>query len=246
MDINELIKEQQGALAARKRADRLRSWGLNYFKKILRDEDYALPERIDAFVVLSCGRFTPDGPDGAKTPAEVEAIEESEECQWRVAYAVARLVAWKINHPPPWHGWPLLVLNGASQQLAMMETWAKQSIAKYQGAEKITICPLGPTAFPYTNTRTQFEDLNQAATEHGWRNIVIVSSDYHVPRCRLYFKYLDPQLWASTTMDYLPWCKAGRTSYDQAKALMLGEMERWVKYTESGDIAFPWMVGAGG
>ncbi len=112
-----------------------------------------------------------------------------------------------------------LVLNGATEQLQPM-----REIALSEGLTDDHIVPIdcGPRA--KANTKTQFEVL----WAYGFKNVVLVTSAYHVPRV------------ARQAAQFLPHdfqYQVDGAEGDETVDRVHGEISRIIQYAKKGDIA---------
>jgi len=212
------------------------------------------PERNAAIVVLSHGRFTPEGgPNGARTPKQVRIVEETKECQARVRFAFDRMVQWRLWHDPEFNQslmQPVIALSGATQQLKTMIDWIIiRSMKKERRHRALLRSTIDCEPFPYANSATQFQAIRrwfdrEAHFGHLFGTVELLTSDYHVPRCELYLaKYLPLAERQGTEIRVIgmPWASdPKRMKPEAAESLKQGEIRRCLQYAQKGDCAWPW------
>jgi hypothetical protein len=159
-----------------------------------------IPEQTDGIVILSW--------EGYKNPEHASRLT--------LGIKTYREVAGKSQQPP------IFVINAETEQLPPMKEHAREL-----GMEgEIALLDCGPAGV--ANSKTQIDALASDSRTKHLRNIVLITSDYHVPRvARTASKGL-PE-----TMNFLVLGARGHDSF----ARIYGEIMRIVRYSEKGDIS---------
>lgn len=203
------------------------------FRHILKNARYEISENTDAIMVLSAS------PRGWHTKDNIQ--EDHPEDTARIKFSIEvykEFVAKKLKKPieeiatedlksddlPP------LVLNGATEQLHMMERIA---LSLGFPREKIILFNCGDHAV--ANTKTQFTLLAQNRSTEKFKNIVVISTSYHMPRVA---RTATVSLPKDVNFDVLgvPVKDFPFNVYRSVK----GEVKRIINYSQKGDIsAYP-------
>jgi len=199
------------------------------FRKILKQPDYEPVPATQAVVVLS-GRYDRD-ESGQVTR------EDTEENIARIAFGVEvvrKIASLRSGKPPEEASFtdgPPLVLNGETEQLIMME---RVALSCGIPPEMIELVDCG--ARGVGNTRTQFEVMRADQRLAGLRNLLFITSGYHIPRVeRTAEKQLPPEdLYKVIAPPY------GYKGHNFKMFTIKGEIKRILTYSRKGDIAaFP-------
>lgn len=143
------------------------------FRRILKQPDYEPDPAAQAVVVLS-GRY--DRDESGRV-----IREDTEENIARIAFgveSVRKIAAMRSGTLPEssFTDGPPLVLNGETEQLNMME---RVALGCGIPAEMIELVDCGRRGVG--NTRTQFEVMQTDPRFAGLRNLLFITSGYHVP-----------------------------------------------------------------
>ena len=185
-------------------------------------------KQTDAIVALSAapikeanGEIIEDSPENvARVDVSIELIYEV------TARRLNKSISDLTDEDVVKHG-PHLVLDGETEQLnAMME------IAKSAGFPgKIVGLDCGKRG--EANTKTQFQAINTDLRFANTNHLTFVTSDYHIPRVsRTAAAQLTPRIY----FDVIAVPHDRYHEYDVYKTVK-GEVERIVKYSQTGDIA---------
>jgi uncharacterized SAM-binding protein YcdF (DUF218 family) len=199
------------------------------YRQVLQHPDYEPHSNTDAVVVLS-GRYDKDAAGNVTR-------EDTEENIARIAFgieSVRRIAAMRTGKPIETASFidgPPLVLNGETEQLPMMERVALNLGVPREAMELVDCGRRG-----VGNTRTQFEVMQQDERFANARNLLFITSGYHVPRVE---RTAERQLPEQDTYQVIapPY---GYQGHRFNIFTIRGEIRRILAYSQKGDIAtFP-------
>lgn len=198
------------------------------FRKAFHDRRYKIDPKTQIVVVLSGESFW----DENNIPIERAGIEN-----WvRVAFGidVVKYIASKRAKKPSFlltqeeidRFGPFLCLNGETEQLPILE-----EMATGLNFPCTRIIPMDCGKQGYANSKTQMHAINRDLPPDS--RLVIVTSDYHVPRAR---RTADVQLLPSMSFTVLSAPHYAAEQYPWMKFIR-GEIGRVIRYTQTGDIS---------
>ena len=200
------------------------------FRSILENSNYELPENTEAIMILSAS------PRGWHTASNTQ--EDHPEDEARIKFGVEvykRFLSKKLNKSIAEitdsdfrdGALPIFILNGATEQLQMMER-----IALRYGIPKEKIILLNCGDHVVANTKTQFTKLAEHPVAGRFTNIAVVSANYHIPRVARTASTNLPQ---DVNFDVLgvPFKDMPFNVYRKVR----GEVKKIFEYYKKGDIA---------
>ena len=200
------------------------------FRNMLENARYVIPANTEALVILSLS------PRGWHTEANKdEDFSEDVGCIKFGVEVYKKFVARKFNKLVSElteldlkdDSLPFFILNGATEQLAMMER-----IAVSFGLPKERIILLNCGDHVVANTKTQFTKLAEHPVAGRFTNIAVVSANYHIPRVARTASTNLPQ---DVNFDVLgvPFKDMPFNVYRKVR----GEVKKIFEYYKKGDIA---------
>lgn len=201
------------------------------FRDILEKAHYEISPETDAIMVLSAS------PPGWDNRAPEERADFPEDVK-RIEFAIEvyrRFASQKLGKPLEEltpedlknESLPPLVLNGATEQQPMMERIAR----KYGFPEDKTIF-LNCGDHHIANTKTQFTKLSEHPIVGKFKNFVVISTSYHIPRTARTASVNLPED-VNFEMLGVPLEKLPFDVYKKVR----GEVKRIELYSQKGDIA---------
>ncbi|HLC99825.1 MAG TPA: hypothetical protein VJC11_02585 [Patescibacteria group bacterium] len=205
-DIHRLIQEFRDHLAAKK---------------------YEAPTETGGVVVLSAPQELRDNEVVEKTDENVARIEYSIDLVKQITAKKAGKPLEEVTSQDIIAFGPPLILNGETEQLPMMQEVARESGFP---EEKVQLLNSGDRG--KSNTKTQFERINDDPRYQNTKHFIFVSTSYHIPRVtRTADKNLDQNVNFEVigvpldTFDYNVYRK------------VRGEVKRILSYSERGDVS---------
>lgn len=201
------------------------------FREALTSIEYEIPVKTDGVVILSGKNFIKDGesidysyPENAENKERIEMGIE----------IIKQIVAKKTNKSIDEIGnedilqhAPSLILSGTTKQLPIMK-----QIVEEMGFPVENLKLVNCEASGISNTKTQFETINNYFAGKKHEHITFITSDYHVPRAvRTGYKNLNQDI----NFDIIP-VPHGKIPYDVFK-VVYGEVKKIISYANNGDIS---------
>ena len=200
------------------------------FRDLIENDNYEIPYDTEAIMVISA----PPNLNG-KTKEE---IEETLENVKRIDLGIEiykKIIAQKLNKNISDINQedlknklsPLLVLNGDTEQLVMME---RVTLSRSFPLEKIKLINCGDRSI--ANTKTQFEKTAEDPIVGKFKHITFITTSYHIPRLARTASVLLPKN-QNFEIIGIPYKDYPFDIYKKVK----GEVKRIINYSQKGDIS---------
>lgn len=196
------------------------------FRDHLTTEKYEPPTETSGVVVLSAPPEKRDNEVIEKTPENVARIEYGIEMIKQVVAKKSKKPIEEITNEDIIKYAPPLILNGETEQLpAMSEMAAEAEFPK----EKIQLLNSGDRGL--SNTKTQFEKMNDDKRFQTAKHFTYITTSYHIPRVtRTADQNLNPDI--NFEVIGIPLKEFKYDIYRKVR----GEVKRILKYSEKGDM----------